>query len=328
MVSCERGKEDVAMYADEQSDSGAESGWSDISGNSSTDSEGTLPEVSSVASDQDRFDTAYEAFQGLSDDLYTIDTTQPARGVTSDDAPGVPLRNGPEQLKELVNLPRNWPLARLTIPLGGLSKQVDRLLEGYCFQILATNSDPDVHHGKVSKTASHLTVLLAEYLADTIAWLMRSILNHGSKILFDTDTEPLLSPSFWMLPLYKELLNSASRNRPSAASQRARGSTGLVKLLCKENKEQKGKRKHHEGAPHPKDHGGFAQWFGSSSLINTLYVWFPASWAPCVAERLFEQSSTPTDIPHDMDHGQSAEGLPRSSSSWHDWIDATCAFWV
>lgn len=128
-----------------------------------------------------------------------------------------------------------------------------------------------------------------------------------------------------MLPLYKELLNSASRNRPSAASQRARGSTGLVKLLCKENKEQKGKRKHHEGAPHPKDHGGFAQWFGSSSLINTLYVWFPASWAPCVAERLFEQSSTPTDIPHDMDHGQSAEGLPRSSSRWHDWHQSTHA---
>ena len=84
-----KGKEDVAMYTDEQSDSGAESGWSDNSGNSSTDSEGTLVEVSSVASDQDRFDIAYEAFHGLSDDLYTIDTTQPARGVTSDDAPGV-----------------------------------------------------------------------------------------------------------------------------------------------------------------------------------------------------------------------------------------------
>ena len=91
---------------------------------------------SHLASDQDRFDIAYEAFHGLSDDLYTIDTTQPARGVTSDDAPGVPLRNEPKQLKELVHLPRNWPLARLTIPLGGLSKQVDRLLEGYCFQIL------------------------------------------------------------------------------------------------------------------------------------------------------------------------------------------------
>ena len=90
---------------------------------------------------------------------------------------------------------------------------------GLLFSDPGTNSDPDVHNGKVSKTASHLTVLLAEYLADTIASLMRSILTHGSKILFDTDTEPLLSPSCWMLPLYKELLNSAFRNRPSAEGQ-------------------------------------------------------------------------------------------------------------
>jgi len=101
------------------------------------------------------------------------------------------LSDGQVQLRELIHLPRNWPLARLTIPLGGLSKQVDRLLEGYCFQILATNRDPDAHHGKVIQTAMHLTLILAEYLADTIAWLMRSILDHESKILFDTDTEPV-----------------------------------------------------------------------------------------------------------------------------------------
>ena len=159
---------------------------------------------------------------------------------------------------------------------------IDRLLEGYCFQILATNRDPDAHNGKVIQTATHLTWILAEYLADTIAWLMRSILDNASKILFDNDTEPLLTPGFWILPLYRELLNSARRNRPSAASERARGCTGLVKLICKENKEQRGKRKFHEGEPHPNDRGGFTQWFGSCSLINTLYVWFPASWAPMV----------------------------------------------
>ena len=58
------------------------------------------------------------------------------RGVTSEDAAGVPLMDGQEKLQELVHLPRTWPLARLTIPLEGLSKQIDRLLEGYCFQIL------------------------------------------------------------------------------------------------------------------------------------------------------------------------------------------------
>ena len=143
---------------------------------------------------------------------------------------------------------------------------------------------------------------------------MRSILDHESKILFDTDTEPLLTPGFWILPLYRELLNSASRNRPSAASERARGSTGLVKIICKENKEQRGKRKYHDGAPHPKDRGGFTQWFGSCSLINTLYVWFPASWAPMVAERLFEMSSKTGDLSNNTQHGQPARGL--SQDPW------------
>ena len=53
---------------------GAESGWSGVSYNSSTDSECTVLEASSVASDQDRFDTAYEAFRNLSAELYDIDT--------------------------------------------------------------------------------------------------------------------------------------------------------------------------------------------------------------------------------------------------------------
>ena len=309
---------DVVMDAGAESGSGAESGWSGVSDNSSTDSECTILEASSVASDQDRFDTAYEAFRDLSAGLYDIDTTRYSRGVTSEDAPGVKLIDGQEKLRELVHLPRNWPLARLTIPLGGLSKQIDRLLEGYCFQVLATNRDPDAHNGKIIQTATHLTWILAEYLADTIAWLMRSILDHASKILFDNDTEPLLTPGFWILPLYRELLNSARRNRPSAASERARGCTGLVKLICKENKEQRGKRKFHEGVPHPNDRGGFTQWFGSCSLINTLYVWFPASWAPMVAERLFGWSSNPGE-PSYPQHGQPASGPSQKQSGMHPW---------
>ena len=44
--------------------SDADSGWSGVSENS-TDSECTDMEASSIASDQDRFDTTYEAFQDL-----------------------------------------------------------------------------------------------------------------------------------------------------------------------------------------------------------------------------------------------------------------------
>ena len=248
---------DQDMVAKEESVSDAESGWSGVSDNSSTDSECTDVEASSVASDQDRFDTAYDAFRDLANGLYHIDLRRYSRGVTSEDAAGVPLLDGQEKLQELVHFPRTWPLARLTIPR--LSKQIDRLLEGYCFQILATNRDPEAHNGRVLQTATHLTWILAEYLADTIAWLMRSILDHAFKILFDNDTQLLLTPKFWILPLYRELLSSARRIRPSPSSERARGCTGLVKVICKENKEQKGKRKYHAGTPHPNDRGGFTQ---------------------------------------------------------------------
>ena len=90
----EKSRADVIMNDGEESGSGADSGWSEVSDNSATDSEGTILEASSVVSDQDGFDAAYEAFRDLSEGLYDIDTRQYARGVTSDDAPGIMLSDG------------------------------------------------------------------------------------------------------------------------------------------------------------------------------------------------------------------------------------------
>ena len=36
----------------------------------------------------------------------------------------------------------------------------------------------------------------------------------------------------------------------------------------------------------------FNEWFGSTSLMNTLYIWFPASWAPSVVEAIVKRSRT------------------------------------
>ena len=83
-------------------------GWSGVSDNSSTDSECTDVEASSVASDLDRFDTAYNAFRDLANGLYHIDLRRYSRGVTSEDAAGVLLVDGYEKLQELVHLPRTW----------------------------------------------------------------------------------------------------------------------------------------------------------------------------------------------------------------------------
>ena len=61
-ASADKNRVDLAMVASEESGSEAESGWSGVSDNSSTDSECTNLEASSVASDQDRFETAYYFF--------------------------------------------------------------------------------------------------------------------------------------------------------------------------------------------------------------------------------------------------------------------------
>ena len=92
---------------------------------------------------------------------------------------------------------------------------------------------------------------------------------------------------------------------PDTAAKPKTSVSGAVE----ENKEQKGKRKYHAGTPHPNDRGGFTQWFGSCSLITTLYVWFPACWAPMVAERLFSWSPPPMGSSYSQ-HGRSDSGPP------------------
>ena len=81
-ASAEKSRVDLAMVASEESGSEAESGWSGVSDNSSTDSECTILEASSVASDQDRFDTAYEAFRDLAEGLYMTLTSRGTPGVS------------------------------------------------------------------------------------------------------------------------------------------------------------------------------------------------------------------------------------------------------
>ena len=54
--------------------------------------------------------------------------------VTSEDAPGVKLTDGQEKLRELVHVPRSWPLARLTIPLEGLASKLIGSLRDIAFR--------------------------------------------------------------------------------------------------------------------------------------------------------------------------------------------------
>ena len=71
-----------------------------------------------------------------------------------------------------------------------------------------------------------------------------------------------------------------------------RAASGLVKVLCNVNDSMSGGKGPKRGQP-LKQGGGLAkfnEWFGSMSLMNTLYVWFPASWGPSVVEAISKRN--------------------------------------
>ena len=225
----------------------------------------------------DKFEEAFAEFGKLTDGVGALDLDRNIAGNTSDDVPGLPLEGGLATLQAFANVPKTWPLARLTFPLGGFSKQLERLLEGYryCMEIMATNSHPDQFLPSIKLFAKDLVLLLAFHLAERISSLLRQVMDHPTKVLCDPETV-LFLPQFWLLPIYREVLNAASRIRPSRASELSRSASGLVKVLCKPcdtaaggKGTQKGKVPK-QGSPLAR----FNEWFGSMSMMNTLYVCF------------------------------------------------------
>ena len=103
---------------------------------------------------------------------------------------------------------------------------------GCCNEIYVRNTNPDLQLHFVRKFAKDLVVVLAFHLAETIAALFRHVLHHPSKVLYDPETEPLFLPLFWFYPIYREMLNSASRHRPSKTMELRRAASGLVKVIC------------------------------------------------------------------------------------------------
>ena len=71
-----------------------------------------------------------------------------------------------------------------------------------------------------------------------------------------------------------------------------KGCSGLVKVLCTAQDCSAGKKGSRKGKP-LKQGGALAKfndWFGSMSLMNTLYVWFSASWGPSVVEAISKRN--------------------------------------
>ena len=116
-------------------------------------------------------------------------------------------------------------------------------------------------------------------------------------------------------PIYREMLNSASRHRPSKSMELRRAASGLVKVICRTEESRPGGKGRKPGKPKKKGLlASFEDWFGSINMMNILYVWFPASWGPSVVEAIQKRNVTClakkpiVRDPHIFDRKEAARG--------------------
>ena len=179
---------DVSMNGEEAKNEKASSEEAD-SDSSGSNSDFSSDDDSSEVSDLDKFEEAYTEFRRFT---AGVDATALEHVVSGHTVPGLVLQGGLDSLHTLANVPKSWPLARLTIPLSGFSKQLERLIEGYCMEVMVTNIHPELQLPSIKKFAKNLVLLFAFHMADRISSLLRQVLHHPTKVLYD--------PSFGFFP--------------------------------------------------------------------------------------------------------------------------------
>ena len=182
------------------------------------------------------------------------------------------------KLQRLESVPVRWPLARLSFSLQKCVDHLDRVLAGCCWEVYATRADPKESLSSLRQVSKCLTMMLAIYLAKEVAAILRAILTHPTKRLYDDRTAHLLCSNYWMQPIFQELLHSSSRYNATRTGERNRPSSGLARISAHPRPPKKLK---------PSASGTrFTDWIGGICYADTLQVWFPAHWAPVVLHQL------------------------------------------
>ena len=186
------------------------------------------------------------------------------------------FHGGPEGIQRFLTLPTTWPLARLMFPIRDLRKQMETLLQTYCFEIEVTCAQARAQDAFVRRMALHLVQYRAVFLAETITGLLQRVLTHPARGLVDETNAALLTQKFWVQAIYTELLCASSRHRAVREQEKQRPPTGLVKVVCLPF-DGAAAQKH--GRRKPTD-ARFETMLGRSSWVDSLFVWVPASWMP------------------------------------------------
>ena len=182
------------------------------------------------------------------------------------------------KLQRLELVPQRWPLARLSFSLQKCVDHLDRVLAGCCWEVYATRADPEESLSSLRQVSKCITMMLAIYLAKEVAAILRAILTHPTKRLYDDRTAHLLCSNYWVQPIFQELLHSSSRYNATRTGERNTPSSGLARISAHPRPPKKLK---------PSASGArFTDWIGGICYADTLQVWFPAHWAPVVLHQL------------------------------------------
>ena len=107
---------------------------------------------------------------------------------------------------------------------------LDRVLAGCCWEVHATRAECEESLSSIRLVSKRLTMLLASYLAKEVAAVLREILTHPTKKLYDDNTAHLLCSNYWLQPIYQELLHSLSRYNATGNGEKNRPSNGLARI--------------------------------------------------------------------------------------------------
>ena len=182
------------------------------------------------------------------------------------------------KLLKLEMVPERWPLARLSFSLQTCVDHLDRVLAGCCWEVQASRTTPSASLASLHEVAKCLTMKLAVHLAKEVAAILRAVLTHETKKLYNDSTMHLLCSNYWIQPIYQELLHSSSRRNATRECERKRPSSGWARVTAYA-KPPKQRRPSASGT-------SFSDWIGGTCHADTLQVWFPAHWAPVVLQQL------------------------------------------
>ena len=256
---------------------------SDSEASSSSQSTSTV-EAEDVDSDLEDLEEHY--YSNLRRYSATLERDRPRHYTTQQlNAQEWDFHGGQDGLERFLSLPATWPLARLMFPIRDLRKQMETLLQTYCFETAVTCAEASEQSAFVRRMALHLGQYLAIYLAETITGLLQKVLTHPAKGLVDETNAALLTQKFWVQAIYTELLCASSRFRAVREKEQQRPPNGLVKVVCLPFDGAAAQKHGRKKATDAR----FETMIGPSSWVDSLFVWFPAAWMPLVIDALREK---------------------------------------